>query len=229
MPKRIYITESQFKQLKEMAYPVSFNMDEMLSLPSYAARLRYCEQRLKKIGSGSSRTVYAVDDEKVLKVAKNKKGIAQNEVEGEYNLQNYGCFAKIYDGSDDYIYLEMQAARRAKSSDFKRLTGYDFEVMCAWIDYVHSWYARPARYGFGRNTQYDNIFKSEEFEEGLENYNLFSCLQNYLCDYCPETTGDLKRLSSWGVVKENGEESLVLIDFGLNDEVWDEYYSRKAL
>lgn len=223
MPKKIHITEAQLKILKEMAYPVSFNMDEMLSLRSYAARLKYCEQRLKKLGSGSSRTVYAVDDEKVLKMAKNPKGIAQNEAESEYYLQTYGCFAKVYDYSDDYIYLEMQAARRAKKSDFKRITGYDFETLCAWIDYVHSWYARPSRFSY-RNTDYDELFKSEQFEEELKNYSLFNNVKSYLCDYQLESVGDLKRLSSWGVVSENGEESLVIIDFGLNDEIANRYY-----
>ena len=119
MAKRIYITEEQFRTIvKEMAYPSNFNMEELVSLPSYEARVKYCQQRLQKIGAGSSRIVFAVDDEKVLKVAKNKKGIAQNLEEGEPWKQNYYCFANVYDQSDDGIFLEMQAARRAKPSDF---------------------------------------------------------------------------------------------------------------
>lgn len=35
------------------------------------------------IGNGSSRMVFQISDERVLKVAKNAKGIAQNEAEGE--------------------------------------------------------------------------------------------------------------------------------------------------
>ena len=67
MAKRIYITEEQLKSIvKEMAYPVSFSMEQMLSLPSYTARVRYCQQHLQKIGAGSSRVVFAVDNEKVL-------------------------------------------------------------------------------------------------------------------------------------------------------------------
>lgn len=68
--------------VNQMAYPAAFSFDTMLSIRSYAGRLKYIASILPKLGSGSSRTVYPVDDEKVLKVARNDKGIAQNEVEG---------------------------------------------------------------------------------------------------------------------------------------------------
>lgn len=224
MSKKIYITEKQFNAiLNEMAYPVNFNMEEMMRLPSYAARVRYCQERLKKIGAGSSRIVFAVDDEKVLKVAKNKKGIAQNQEESHGWLQNYyDCFAKVYEASDDGIFLEMQAARRAKPSDFKRITGYDFGIFCDYVDYVHSWYSRYPYLSY--HGRYKQLFTSEQFENDLENYNIFYYVQSYLCDTELESVGDIKRISSWGVVKEDGEEKLVMIDFGLSDEVMNTYY-----
>lgn len=218
-----YIAESA---VQEMAYPVGFDMKELKSLTSYAARLNYCTQRLQKIGVGSSRVVFAVDDEKVLKVAKNKKGLAQNQEEMQDWRQNYyDCFAKVYDASEDGIFLEMQAARKAKNSDFKRLTGYGFDVMCAWIEYTASLYLPRNRFR-PRNTKYDGLFDSGEWSDGLDNYNLFERIYNYLCDTCTEAYGDYCRLSSWGVVSEDGEEKLVLIDFGLTDEIFDTYYKR---
>ncbi len=231
MSKKIYITESQFKAIvKEMAYPTSFNFDEFRELKSFAARARYCDARLRKIGAGSSRITYAVDDEKVLKLAKNPKGVAQNNVENQGWLSSYDMFAKVYEYDENGLWLEMQLARKAKPNDFKRLTGYGFDVFCAYVDYVHEWYARPSRYyGPWRNHTFDEIFDSEQFRDGLDNYNLFSQVQAYMCDTQLESVGDMKRLSSWGVVSENGEENLVMIDFGLDDEVFNTYYSRKVV
>ena len=81
--KKIIVTEAQYmKIIDEMAYPVSFNMDEFKMLKTFAARIKYCQARLQRISSGSSRIVYKIDNEKVLKLAKNRKGIAQNEAEG---------------------------------------------------------------------------------------------------------------------------------------------------
>ncbi len=216
-----YIAESA---VQEMAYPVGFDMKELKSLKSYSARLSYCKQRLRKIGAGTSRVVFAVDNEKVLKVAKNRKGIAQNQEEMQDWRQNYyDCFAKVYDASEDGIFLEMQAARKAKDSDFRKLTGYGFDVMCAWIEYTASLYLPRNRKQL-RDTKYDRLFDSDEWSEGLDNYNLFGSIHSYLCDTCTKAYGDYCRLSSWGVVSEDGEEKLVLVDFGLTEDVFDTYY-----
>ena len=81
--KKIIVTESQYmKIIDEMAYPVSFNMAEFKTLTMFAERIRYCQTRLQRISSGSARIVYKIDNEKVLKLAKSRKGIAQNEAEG---------------------------------------------------------------------------------------------------------------------------------------------------
>jgi len=225
MRKIILTTEQYNRLLNEMAYPMTFNMDEFKKLSSFAARIRYCQSRLQRLSSGSSRIVYKIDDEKVLKLAKNNKGIAQNQTECDYYLQQIGCFAKIYDvDTDNYLWIEMQLARKAKPSDFKRLTGYDFNVICAWIDYYSEGYSRRRGY---RNKQYDELFQSEDFQSVYDDYDsIFYQLQDYLGNYQLESTGDLKRISSWGVVSNNGQEEIVLIDFGLNDDVWNDYYKR---
>lgn len=215
------------KLIDEMAYPVSFNIDEFKTLTTFAARIRYCQTRLQRISSGSSRIVYKIDDKKVLKLAKNRKGIAQNKAEGgDYYKNTIGCFAEIYDVDNNYLWIEMQLARKAKLSDFKHLTGYNFDVMCQWIYNCRSRYSR----GGGYDKSYDRIFNSEEFEEGLENYSIFADVQEYLCNYQLDSVGDLTRLSSWGVVNdEYGQEELVIIDSGLSDDVWADYYKPKQV
>ena len=226
--KKIIVTEAQYmKLIDEMAYPVSFNIDEFKTLTTFAARIRYCQTRLQRISSGSSRIVYKIDDKKVLKLAKNRKGIAQNKAEsGDYYKNTIGCFAEIYDVDNNYLWIEMQLARKAKLSDFKHLTGYNFDVMCQWIYNCRSRYSR----GGGYDKSYDRIFNSEEFEDGLENYSIFADVQDYLCNYQLDSVGDLTRLSSWGVVNdEYGQEKLVIIDSGLSDDVWADYYNPKQV
>ena len=75
---RVDITNPLDENMDE-AYPTSFNIEEFKQLKSFNQRIQYCEQHLQRISSGSSRIVYKIDDEKVLKLAKNKKGLAQNE------------------------------------------------------------------------------------------------------------------------------------------------------
>ena len=65
----------------------------------------------KHIGSGSSRDVFDLDNGYVIKVAKNRAGIAQNE--SEYNISyrdNSDLFAKVIEVSNNFKFLIMEKA-----------------------------------------------------------------------------------------------------------------------
>jgi len=100
------------KIIREMAYPTSFNMEEFKQIRSFSERVRYCENRLRRISSGSGRIVYQIDDQKVLKLAKNQKGIAQNEVESDNFLQSYSIVARVFEGDDNDTFVEMELAKK---------------------------------------------------------------------------------------------------------------------
>ena len=68
------------------------------------------------IGSGSGRRVFDLDNGYVVKVAKNKKGFAQNEAEHQISsTSNSVLFAKILQISEDYHMLIMQKAEKINS------------------------------------------------------------------------------------------------------------------
>ena len=54
-------------------YPNGFDMKTLKSLDDYDDRLEYVNKYLEKLGEGSSRAVYAVDEKKVLKNNTNGK------------------------------------------------------------------------------------------------------------------------------------------------------------
>jgi hypothetical protein len=73
------------------------------------------EGRYRNIGSGSGRRVFDLGNGYVIKVAKNKKGIAQNEVEYEIALDDKtNLFAKIPQVSDNFDMLIMEKAELVK-------------------------------------------------------------------------------------------------------------------
>jgi hypothetical protein len=222
--REIFITEGQMKFLQEMAYPTNFNIEEFSSIRSFKERVKYCDSRLKYLGQGSSRRVYMIDNEKCLKLAKNNKGIAQNESENDGYLQKLHLCPLIYNYDRNGLWIESQLAKKAKVSDFKRLTGYGWDVMCAWIEYTAKLYSRRSMY----KGEFEDIFTSEEFENWVyEEDTVFGRINQYMTDYALEAYGDLLCLSSWGIVSENGQERLVLVDTGLNDSVAKDYYGFK--
>jgi len=63
------------------------------------------------IGSGSSREVYDLGNGYVIKVAKNRAGIAQNESESNISYyDNSDLFAKVIQVSNDFYFLIMEKA-----------------------------------------------------------------------------------------------------------------------
>jgi mRNA-degrading endonuclease RelE of RelBE toxin-antitoxin system len=200
-------------------YPSSFDMETFKSLKSHAGRNRYAQEHLQKLASGSSRIVYKIDDEKVLKLAKNDKGVAQNEVEIEYGQYSDidDVVAKIFDYDEqNSLWVEMELAIKVKASDFKNIVGYSFEDI---QKAIHN-------YGIdsGNKKNLGKYDMDQELADDMwENefmYELFSFIGNYAVP-----VGDLQRLSSYGVVKRDGQDKIVLIDYGLTHEVYSSYYS----
>jgi hypothetical protein len=134
---------------------------------------------------------------------------------GQYNdIQD--VVAKIFDYDEqNHLWVEMELARKVKASDFKNLVGYKFE------DY------QVAIHNYGIDSGNSRGFKYEIDKELLENmwenefmYEMFSFIGNY-----GVPVGDLMRLNSYGLVKRDGQDQIVLIDYGLTHEVYSNYYS----
>lgn len=205
--------EYLFESVEEATYPQSFDMEYFKSLNSFAARVRYCNEKLQRLGSGSSRIVYLIDDNTVLKLAKNKKGIAQNQLEAEAWHSMYGIFAEVYETEPNGLWIEMQRARKAKKSDFKNITGHTFEEFVKYVMAYHQCYTRHRGW----------IHYEEPNWDEYEDNEFFSDVQSFLGNTGLESVGDFVRISSWGVVNNN---ELVMVDYGLNDDVYETYYSR---
>ena len=68
------------------------------------------------LGSGSGRYVYDLDNGYVVKEARNRKGLAQNEAECRiYHHSHSDLLARIYDVSDKYAYVIMEKADKINS------------------------------------------------------------------------------------------------------------------
>ena len=99
------IGKEMVKETIEEDYPVSFDMEHFKTINSFNDRVQYCEEHLQRISSGSGRIAYKIDEEKVLKLAKNKKGVAQNEAEIEGQDGYVTIFAKTFEYHPNYLWL----------------------------------------------------------------------------------------------------------------------------
>ena len=204
--------------LKEMAYPAEFSMDKLKSLPSYAARLRYVDSLLVPISNaGSSRKVYKIDDEKVLKVAKNPKGLDQNRIETDWSLQNYSIIARVFDSDQEDKFLEMEFAPKITASTFKKILGFSLNDLRAVLDYENRRH---------KGLRIPPEFKISIHDELLEN-EWVQDLIDVAVNYGFVIPGDFCKANSYGLVDRDGVPNIVLIDFGFTEDVYEQHYKRK--
>lgn len=194
-------------------YPEEFSFKELEDIRSYSGKLKYAEKHLQKLASGSARVVYKVDDDKVLKIAKNKKGLAQNQVEAQGYLQKYDIVAKIFDTDDDDYWIEMEYAKKITPSNFRDLTGVDLKELNTFLLLTRMENKFPEQgYRVGANRR-----------EKMKNIEFVNQLMEFIRDNNMES-GDFGRISSWGKVIRDGFEQVVLVDYGLTNSVYEDYY-----
>jgi len=195
-----------------------FSFDKLSSIRSYAGRDRYCRQNLNRLGVGSARAVYELPDGKVLKLAKNAKGIAQNDVEGDYGLnQMYGeILSKLHDSHEDGYWIVADKHEKITQKElnaYLNITEQQLEALAKAIN----------DYTSGRNM--DTLMQVQSV------YSMEGNMPNGILDKLIEMTvnfdmmgGDFTRASSWG---RHGDE-IKLIDYGLTKAVFQEHYERKS-
>jgi len=199
-------------------YPIGFDLNKFKEIKTHTGKIEYAEQYLgKPLGQGSSRIVYKVDDTKVLKLARNKKGLAQNSAETDWHQFNIPILAKIFDFDDNDLWVEMELARKAKLSDFKKILNVNFKLLMSYLTYKENLIKRGKKlaelYSYIPQEQIDYLDEIEEISDLVE----------FMVD-SNSPVGDLSKLNSWGVVKRDGQEKLVLVDYGLTEETYKCYY-----
>jgi 2'-5' RNA ligase len=192
-----------------------FNIDEFEKLTSFAARKRYADENLRKIGAGSARIVYETNDGKVLKLAKNPKGIAQNEYECEmmndYYIAPY--ITKIEDCHDENLWVLVEKAKKLTPTRFREITGVDIKDLDTFLTNMYS-----------QNNGRGKIFKQENEDEMWDN-EFSSGIADIMNNY-GMPAGDLGKLSSYGEVIRDGQPEVVLVDYGLSSDVFSSHYER---
>lgn len=214
---KIQINESQFKRIFE-AMRDGFDY-EVLKGQSFAFKKKYCEEYLgKQIGGGSSRLVYQIDDKWVLKLAKNAKGIAQNEAEYRICTDMYApdILPQVDDNvsdEDSYEWIVCEFVLPAKKDDFKQCLGVPFEDVAHLCDAIRM-----------------NMHREEQriYQNYTENENatyFFDQLREYAMSF-EYSLGDARRIVNWGLANREDGAMPVILDAGLTPEVYDTYYKR---
>jgi len=187
-------------------------LNELDKFNSFTKKVEFANNNFNKIGAGSGRIVYQINDDKILKLAKNSKGIAQNETECNIGYNNYiqNIVTKIYDNANDYSWIVAEKVKKISEKRIKQLTGIPGlnDLYGYLINHVKN-------YNYHIDVNVEKTLNDNEFVS-----ELLDLIYNYNVSY-----GDLGRVSSYGEVIRNGIPAVVVVDYGLNDIVYNNYYN----
>lgn len=176
------------------------------TLETYQARTKYAEKNLKHLSSGSSRIVYSTTNDTIIKMAKNDKGIAQNEAEANPKMKSK-FLNEIISHASNYAWIETHYLDKITAKQFKEMTGLDFND-----------FGDAIRYGLKKISGNTEATKPDNFDE-VEKSEIYKEVKRF-GEQFKLMPGDLSRISSWGT--KGGKP--VLIDAGLTADVFADYY-----
>jgi len=167
-------------------------VNKFTNIKSFKDKIKFAESNFHKIGAGSSRIVYDINDTLVLKLAKNKKGLAQNELEIDIGTTEYYFtgITKVIQYDENNTWLISEKASKISYSDFEKFFG---------IPLLHFFIYLKKGEDMG-NVQ--NTLQTTSL--GV----IYDLVNDY--DLAP---GDIDRISSWGKTK-NG--LIKLVDYGFS-------------
>lgn len=201
---------SLYLLLEEIDNP-GFSWAEFKKLPDLEQKKLYLQANLEYGGEGSSRIVFLLKNlPYVLKLAKNQKGVAQNqgEVEVYTNPKTKRIVAKIADMGDDYAWIVSELARGISYVEFRKDLGIQF------TDFVDA-IAEGAK---TRNYQAPlETILSGASEKGINFYRMVVSLitDNKILP------GDLTKLDSYG---KTNDGRIIVVDYGFTHENWQQIY-----
>jgi hypothetical protein len=216
----------------EMALPAGWDAEALGHDKTFKSRLEYALQRAPKLGAGSSRTAFIIPDngrETVLKVAKNKKGMAQNEAEVDILTDGYVGKLDIVIPIVDYdkvnpqpTWIQTEKATKLNKKRLEQLLYCDeldgglddfMAAVASMLGLRHSWVTPMKEI---KQDLEDTTMSQEEIDVFFEYVNEVATLvssSSLLID-------DLYNTGNWG--EYNGRP--VIIDLGFTEAVKPMYH-----
>ena len=261
--KFIKINESQRKRLFE-AYQEGFSFEDLTMIGDSAfadednvtAQMAYCTKWLGRPDSkGSSRAVFTLNDNMVLKLAYGEwhnAGIAQNKQEYEVFQQvDSPLLTRIFYHDKNFSYIVSESVLPCYKEDFEKILGIPFyhAYVQNSTQTLDTFSKNKSDKEIGFNKYFDNLKKPFESSE-LSMTDIFMYIEcNYVLDepynsikvenainnsqwlkdfvklVIDTHMSDFCQIENFGIVNRDGNPTIVVLDSGLNLDVWEKNYN----
>lgn len=191
-----------------------FDLNVFSNLKTFKERIKYCDDNLPRLAEGTSRIVFQYDKDKVIKLAKDEKGLSQNSV--EIKASNDECTPKLYKSNPKNLWLLVQYAKPVDEETFKKLNNgismnETYSILNNLVEYDED----------NDDTYTLKVDNEEKVLEVLNNPKTFLHKLYKMAKEHNLKSWDIGRVDSYGIVDNN---KLVVIDYGMDNDTFTNYY-----
>lgn len=215
-------------EVDEMALPTDWDPTMLGHDKTFKSRLEYAKERAERLGGGSSRVAFIIQDNgrnTALKIAKNRKGMAQNEAEVDVLSDGYIGKLDIVIPLIDYdkenpqpTWLQTEVAKKVSRKRLEQM------LFCDELEYYGLGYFMDAVSNIlGKRGRFQTSMK--QIKEDLQDAGYSDDEIDIFMEYATEVAtlvssstvliDDLYNIDNWG--EYNGRP--VIIDLGYTEAV----------
>lgn len=213
--------------INEVPLPPDWDPEKLNLRQTYKDRLKYALDRAKRLGGGSSRVAMTIEYEgrpTVLKVAKNAKGLAQNEAEIEILLDGYSGKLPIVIPLIDYdkankrpVWLQTELAKKVQAPTLMKLL--HTPSMWMFTNKVRNIVGEQGRFDMTDEQLKEKYFETYNklWQPTEQGYEIFRTYAEELAELGMSSTielGDFNNPSNWGIYNNRP----VVLDLGFTEE-----------
>ena len=217
--------------ITEAPLPDDWDHNEFRANANFESRLRYALARSEKLGTGSSRVATVIEfqgRETVLKIAKNQKGLAQNEAEANVlsdpSVSNIVIPIIDYDEKNSMpVWIHTELAQPAGEATLCRAIHCDDLMTLVFaIKYIIA-PTNPYRLtGYSPEAVSERMLESGQTESEIKIFFSYVYALAELYNHYSVNPGDFANYENWGFYKGKP----VVIDVGYTDSVMKKYYTQ---
>jgi hypothetical protein len=223
--KELLAKVSPDENLDEMALPADWDPTALGHDKTFKSRLEYALQRVRRLGGGSSRVAFVMPDQgrsTVLKIAKNRKGLAQNQAEADILDDGYIGKLDIVIPLIDYdkttrepVWIQTELAQKVSESALCKLL--KCKNLTQFVGYTN--YLIGGKNGHMWKTAPTVLANSGFSEQDIETFKEYASELGDLVSSSGALIVDFQHAGNWGIY--NGRP--VIIDVGFTENVASMY------
>jgi predicted ABC-type ATPase len=178
---------------------------------------------LKVAGTGSSRIVFDLKNNRVVKIARNNKGIEQNKLEAFAGKDPFveRILATVWEFAEDFSWIvadKLDPLSDGDGATAEEIVGVEWNEVRDLVNAGANKESAVTSVAGGRSKEKKMTGKSKGC---LTGDSFLSYIDDFMTRYPDMLPGDIAKLSSWGVTPQG---CLVLLDYGITRKKFRELY-----